>query len=276
MGLGSIFGTIAGGFIGGPAGAKIGGSLGGVFDSRSARRSDRKYDAGNIQRTVDQARKAGIHPLEVIRSGGLSGGRTAGRIQSPSLGESLDFAESVFPGDQKDQLLDQRLKESQIKLNEIEADTRARGRIGPSSTADGILGAPDEPDKGLNENTNYSDHGSNQFNPPWLSDAQNAEDFGGEISGLLHGVSNEATKYSYNKQLDRLAEKSDKSKAEIHQEIVALGAQGKAYYQKLTKELLFSDPKTSEERGKRIKNGSGGRINMTTGDIRRMRQPWEH
>ena len=69
-GLFSVLGKAVGGFFGGgPLGAAIGGALGQSADDRRADKKARAFNANRYIEMANAARAAGLHPLEVLRSG---------------------------------------------------------------------------------------------------------------------------------------------------------------------------------------------------------------
>lgn len=111
-GLGRIVGKVAGPLLGvsGPVGAAVGGVLGGFADATAERNAAKKAigDANyrndtNLIRLRAQAKKAGFHPLEALRSG--AGNIATHPVTVPALATNaaltgaFENIESIFSGE---------------------------------------------------------------------------------------------------------------------------------------------------------------------------------
>lgn len=181
MGLGSIVGTVGGALIGGPAGAALGGSLGGAIDGynseNSARvRADtiRKEDIAlqkefaqmGLQWKVEDAKKAGIHPLAALGAAGAGYSPVADTFTSQGVEDwgskfGQDISRAMAAGGSREdqtmqrlqvaglqadldgKLLDNQIRASQIaKLNQNQTGIPNKIKIKPSEQTATATGLP--------------------------------------------------------------------------------------------------------------------------------------
>lgn len=148
-GLTEIAGGLIGTAVGGPAGGALGSSLGGIVgnqldNNRTGRLNNRqaKKDYAlhrkRFEHTVADAKAAGIHPLEALRSGGANTSPNyTPRLQTTNArDQDFDTIQSVLTGEYAENRSRDRLND---ELTRVDIDNARRGRIpksGPGPNTD--------------------------------------------------------------------------------------------------------------------------------------------
>ena len=119
MGLFSTIGKVVGTTFGGPNGGAIGGALGGALDSKKAKSDaqdvsnlsyerQKEFAKNTIQWKVEDAKKAGIHPLAAIGSTTSAYTPSGQTITGSAEGDALAYMRNA----KKDKRASEMLEES--------------------------------------------------------------------------------------------------------------------------------------------------------------------
>lgn len=131
-----LIGAALGGMFGGGKGKILAGALGGALGSKAdqnaeQRQADARYGNSYI-RMADAARKAGLHPLEVLRAGDPAGSRQPTVMSMAARMGQYDQIDSLLTGQKAEQLTSTRL---QNELMAIQIEQAKTGMLGGGAAA---------------------------------------------------------------------------------------------------------------------------------------------
>lgn len=235
--IGSALTMGVGGAVGGGAilGRALGGALGQGLADRSARRDQMAYDSNAYVRMADAARRAGLHPLEVLRAGdpgGASGSLKFGT--SAAMQNQFDQIDAILTGEdaarrRREQLNEELLRVDidQARAGSLSAAQRA-GIVSPSlraqASAAGIGEAPTMADAQTGEAivTNPNTIGSDQYVDPSRQDFAAMEERYGdnEFVNTPLIIEQMFNDWDYRSALRFSAQHLGMTEAELHQKIV--------------------------------------------------------
>lgn len=241
-----VLGTVAGGAIGSAVTAGVGGAVGagvalgraaggligqGLLDRKNAK-AQMAYDANAYVRMAEGARRAGLHPLEVLRAGdpgGASGSLKFGT--SAAMQNQFDQIDAILTGEdaarrRREQLQDEllRVEIDQARAGSLRSAQRA-GLVSPSLKAQAGIGAAPtmaEAESGETIVTNPGDIGSEFYVDPTRQDFAATEERTGdnEIINTPLIAEHWYNDWSYRQSLRFSAEQLGMTEAELHAKII--------------------------------------------------------
>lgn len=229
MGLGSFIGKVAGGLLGGGSGTVIARGIGSILGSRFDERREHKkaaaWDDNRFVRLRSAAEKGGIHVLEALRAGGAAP-VTAGQ---PRL---ITATAAANAHDGLDNFMKARAEEVARVKNEAE---KTRNASNSSVLGSGLRGATEAR---INEATVTNTTGEPKFlpngepNPRFEYSKPTRADFSviterhgeAELVEQIAFPANWADDKQYNWMLREIAQKTGRTREQLHNEVATRGS----------------------------------------------------